>query len=352
MESPLVSIIVPVYNADKYICKCVDSILAQTYKRIEVILINDGSTDKSHSLIKKQYYTDDRLVYIALSNRGVSKTRNYGIGLAKGEYITFVDSDDWIHDSFIEEAVKNIEKYNLDFILGGTEKVFSKYHEKCMVYSEKDILIYQNSMNEFIAKVISNGIVKNSPLNSLFTSGPVCKLFKKNIIKTLKFNEELVIGEDTIFNLEVLEKSKKIGIVPQIWYYYRRNNDSVTQKYNSKIKLHTDKLLSILIEKYYNNTIFRPYLLVRAVQQLHGMLLIYPLNKASDMSFNKQVLFIKRCLKEDMWKRIFEKTDVKKLPSNRFDKLLFWFCSNDMSTAIIILIKCRILMKRLQRKDK
>ena len=106
----LISVIVPVFNVEKYLEKCIESIRNQTYKNLEILLINDGSTDKSLEICNKYLEIDDRIVLLNKENGGLSSARNFGIDNAKGEYITFVDSDDFIHELMYETLVYNLEK--------------------------------------------------------------------------------------------------------------------------------------------------------------------------------------------------------------------------------------------------
>lgn len=128
-QKQLVSIIVPVYNCERYIKDCVNSLINQTYTNLEIILINDGSKDKSAEIIQNQYCGDKRIVFIDKSNEGVSAARNLGIKMAHGDYLMFVDGDDYISTDCIENALEYIQKYNLDFVLGGTQK-FSGHSQK------------------------------------------------------------------------------------------------------------------------------------------------------------------------------------------------------------------------------
>ena len=114
-----ISVIVPVYNAEKYLSRCIDSILNQTYKNFELILINDGSKDNSIEILRKYENIDDRIKVIDNSNNGVSKTRNIGVRLAEGEYIQFIDSDDFIDKNMFEYAINVMEQENADLVMTG-----------------------------------------------------------------------------------------------------------------------------------------------------------------------------------------------------------------------------------------
>lgn len=350
INNPLVSIIVPLYNNEKYVIECFNSLLNQSYKNIEIIAINDGSTDHTHMFLKNFADKDSRITYIKKENTGVSPTRNLGLRYAQGEYITFVDGDDWVSLNFIEAALQYIQKYNLDFVLGGTKKVYGNKYQLCNI--EDDILIYENKMGAFIKKVLSNGKIPLSKLNMCFTSGPVCKLFRKSALSGIEFDSHLVIGEDTVFNLEVLNYVNRVGVVPDIWYYYRINECSATQSFNPAIVEYTEQLLKKLIELGFDSLEYKAFLVERTIQQFQGMLLLYPLHKDSRMGIFKQSQFIKQCLKKNIWKYLLDKNYLSVLPGNKLDKLFMYLCINRMSISIVIFMKSKLLIKRILQKNK
>ena len=113
---PLISVIVPVYNVEKYVEECVESILNQTLKNTEVLIVNDGSTDKSNELVNNLANKDNRITVINQSNKGLSIARTVGVNLARGEYVSFIDSDDWIEKSMCEEMYKSAKNNNCDIV--------------------------------------------------------------------------------------------------------------------------------------------------------------------------------------------------------------------------------------------
>lgn len=342
---PLVSIIVPVYNCECYIKGCVDSLINQSYGNLEIILIDDGSKDNTEAIIRLNYSTDKRVHYIKKVNEGVSRARNLGIQLATGDYITFVDGDDFVSLDFIKKALDLLIRYDLDFVLGGTQRFSKSVHSDYAAKTEDEIIIYDKNLKVLKAKVLSNGIVKDKRLNTCFTSGPVCKLFKTSIVKKVNFMETLTTGEDTVFNLQVLDITKKAGISSNIWYYYRLNEKSATKVYNDNIKEQYEKTLNVLKQTYISDEYMRPYLKVRAVQQFHGMLILHPMHNDSTMTYKQVRVFIKKCLNSEPWKEIFNSHNKYFIPSNGVDKLLSYFCVIHAVDLIYLLVKLRLLLK-------
>lgn len=204
----MISIIIPCYNAEKTIKRCLESVISQTYKNIEIVIINDGSIDKTDSIIKK-YINDNRIKYYNRSNHGIGKTRNFGIKEATGEYITFLDSDDYLPNDAIDNLYKLAQKNKLDLV------VSDYYVDNKNIKSEK--------IKSF---PITN--VKNNP-NLIFdiNLAPWNKLYKKELIENIKFEENLKY-EDAPFVIESIIKAKRIGKLDKGTYYYVVNPNSET----------------------------------------------------------------------------------------------------------------------------
>lgn len=221
MESNVVSIIVPVYNADKYLEDCLNSIINQTYRALEIIIIDDGSTDNSSAIIQDFARKDERIIHIKKTNSGVSSTRNIGLSNASGRYVYFCDADDMLHERIIEILVKSLKNNNIS-IVGYSNDI----HE--MVVEKRTHVL---DRIELIQKIIrGNGFLWN-------------KLFINSIIQEngIIFDDDLSIQEDELFLLEyvfycdyAVENDSKL-------YFYRLNengasrNTSLTEKNSRQI---------------------------------------------------------------------------------------------------------------------
>ncbi len=234
------SIIIPVYNTEKYLNKCIDSVLNQTYSNIEIIIINDGSTDKSLELCNQ--YKDQRIKLFTHENRGVSYTRNIGIDNATGEYIIFVDSDDYIENNAIELINEKIQNSDLDLI----QFAFSTFEAEEMpiaknVFTEK---VISDSINEKI-----NYMIEREVINSIWNKCYNTNILNKN---SIRFAEDIKIGEDLIFNLEYFSYISNFDILNVNLYNYRLNvANSLTKKYNENKYVMLMKVNDIL-EKFAN----------------------------------------------------------------------------------------------------
>ena len=242
-RQPQVSIIVPAYNVENYIERCLNSLVNQTFKDIEIITINDGSTDKSLELLNKYAKEDIRVSVIDLGDEGVSYCRNLGVEKANGKYIMFVDSDDWIDSNMIEAMYKKAEENKLDLVMCSYIREF-KDHSKEKRFNLPEEIIYKEDKvkNELLRKLV--GPVKEELLNPemLDALGTVWgKLYRADILKEnkLKFVDLSEIGsaEDTLFNIFTFNYLKKVMFLNKPMYHYWRDNPkSVTSQYNPKLK--------------------------------------------------------------------------------------------------------------------
>lgn len=209
---PKVSIIVPVYNVEKYLLHCVESILSQTYVDWELLLIDDGSPDGSGSLCDEYASKDSRIRVLHKKNGGVSSARNLGLENATGEWITFVDADDWISPQTLETCSSYFSKY--DVVRFSMKIVYSEHDESKNRYFK---LMYSTDKDEIIGKVLSRSSL-------LGVGGGVYKseLFRRT---NIHFDTSLIMAEDWLVLLNLLAGSKCIIDLPDIFYFYNQQNE-------------------------------------------------------------------------------------------------------------------------------
>lgn len=215
MSQPLICVIVPVYNAEKYLDKCIESVLSQTYKNLEIILIDDGSPDNCPQICDKWAKNDGRIKVIHKENGGVSSARNAGLDKITGEYITFIDSDDWIEQDYISTLLENALTTGADVV------VYSFTFENLQGDAEK--ITTQSGIFE------KNDIVSNYLLDKIRPEA--CgKLINSQIIKSIRFDESFGYAEDLLFNYEVFKQCTKISCINSHKYHYLQEsgNSSTT----------------------------------------------------------------------------------------------------------------------------
>ena len=237
----LISIIVPIYNVEDYLERCITSLIEQTYKNIEIILVNDGSQDKSLKICEKYKNIDSRIRIINKKNGGLSSARNAGIKIAKGKYFVFVDSDDYIDKTMIDFLHKDIQIKKADISICGFYNVFENKIEKSIHCGEEFIL----NSEEVLTLLYSNYCV----LTSLSWN----KIYKREIFDDLKFTEGRV-HEDDIIILDIINKCNIISFNLKPLYYYIQRKNSITG--NFKIN-RLDGLYALNQRDYYFKKINR-----------------------------------------------------------------------------------------------
>lgn len=290
---PKISIIVPVYNVEKYLSCCLDSIKAQTFTDWECILVDDGSSDKSGKICDEYANLDNRFVVIHQKNSGVSVARNRGIDIAKGEWITFVDSDDWIELETFDVVSKKGININTDIICYDMQKVYEN--------GRKEVIPFRN------ISICKNFIKFPTYMNSLCNKVIRRDLFLDNHIF---FNENIIVAEDLDVSFKLFTKAKSVYFLDTVFYNYRVNTDSVTRKDFSQKKI--DDLWSVY-------SILCDYCFDKGIKRKYDKFLRY-LNAVSVKNFLVQekfynpTLFREKSLPFNLW--VYEK---------RFDLFFLYF---------------------------
>ncbi len=254
---PKISIIVPVYNVEKYLPQCLDSIINQTFKDFECICINDGSPDNSLAILKEYASKDSRIRIINQENKGLSISRNIGIKNSKGKYISFLDSDDWIAENCLEVLYSAVEKLQYDIVIGNHQ----------FYYSQED------KYEPYVSNIVINN--KTSSFDkflSAYNFGSVwARLYKREFLESNKMLfVENVVMEDYLFSIIANLLTNKIISVSDNVYFYRKqiasimsNSDNVTisKFYNNiylikelrKRKINSSKIENFLVKSFFHN---------------------------------------------------------------------------------------------------
>jgi len=232
-----ISVIVPVYNTSQYLKKCLESLLNQTLKEIEIICVDDGSTDNSIDILNEYCKKDNRIKIFTQQNKGPSAARNVGIEAAKGEYIGFIDSDDWIDVDFYEKLYNSITSTNSDIAIATILRTYEKT-KKIRVKYDKEETYFKLEDKIKVCNIPKCCYVWN-------------KLYKKELIKNIKFQEGMYY-EDVLWTLPVIKKSQKLTTVPDITYYYRANKNSIVKKVQSAKKQQDSYRVKKIMINFFN----------------------------------------------------------------------------------------------------
>lgn len=228
MTEPMISMIVPVYNTAPYLEKCLDSILGQTFRDFEAFLVNDGSTDNSLEICRDYAATDSRLLVIDKPNAGVSDSRNRALACARGKYLQFIDSDDWLAENSSELLLHAAESTGCDLVVSHFYRVAGDRAAKRGHIKGERILTRTDYAEEML-KAPANyyyGVLWN-------------KLYRRSIVEgsQLRFDPQIKWSEDFLFNLEYLEHARLIAAIPEPTYYYRKREGSLVTNQASLRKM-------------------------------------------------------------------------------------------------------------------
>lgn len=228
MSNPLITVIIPVYNVEKYLKRCIESVLKQTYTNLEIIIINDGSTDKSKNICDNYELLDIRVKVIHQRNAGVSYSRNKGLDIAKGDYIMFVDGDDYIKKDMIENLYIEINNNNnISYVACGYINENKKLNQNMVIPSKKYFMTGKEALYTYFNQ-------SKFEMNYCNVWG---KLYNKDIFKSLRFKN--VNFEDFLIMPYILLQCKNIVYLPYAGYYYSYNYQSIT---NNDDVIHQEKL--------------------------------------------------------------------------------------------------------------
>ena len=226
-----VSVIVPVYNSEKYLSRCIESVLNQKLKEIELLLVNDGSTDNSLEICKKYAGIDNRIKIIDKQNGGVSSARNAGIDAAKGEFIGFVDSDDWINPEMYSNMYKKVKETGSDICICNFFEDYFGYSIPNILKINKNILLKDDIINDLILNMIAPNDIDS---NSMPIMGSVWRLLiNRELIlnNNIRFPLNIHFMEDFLFCINTFLNCSKISIDSRYYYHYCYNNISASRGY-------------------------------------------------------------------------------------------------------------------------
>lgn len=283
-----VSIIVPVYNVENYLCKCLDSLIHQSITSIEIIVINDGSTDRSGELAKTYAQKDHRIRLFHQSNMGLSLTRNRGLKKAKGEYIAFVDSDDWLCENAIEQLYKEAIKKQADMVVANAVFVYSDGRETNPYHRDK--FFYQDKIltgKECFYKLMRN---------RCFAPMVYSYLYKRELIETNKLKFSNILHEDELWTPIAMCHAKKIVILDLDFYFYRQrlgsivNSNNKMERFNSLI--YCSNKLALFAEKYSatDDKEFKSWIYVKVLELYAFACEILPLLNNLEIDFSNKLL--------------------------------------------------------------
>ncbi|MBT2642201.1 glycosyltransferase [Bacillus sp. ISL-41] len=323
---PKISVIIPVYNVEKYLHRCVESVLNQTFQDFEIILINDGSTDHSGQICDELAQKDSRITVIHKNNARVSAARNDGLKLAKGEYVSFIDSDDWIEPEMYQVMIQKAEKLNLDFIMCDYKKKSENYEEERTQPIRGGYYSGDQIKKELFQCLIMFDHIEFPPT----ISNCVC-LIDSNFLRqnNISYDEDIHYCEDSLFGSKMIYHAKRFFYLKGFHFYnYFYNPTSTTNTYNDK-KWNSYLKINERLEKYFEKTDEYDF-----TRQIKINMLYFTLNTLGQIRYSNsnlvcRIQMIEEIMYQPKVKQIFPGFKLPNVPLK--------------TKAIILLIKFRMV---------
>lgn len=331
----MISVIVPVYNVEKYLKQCIDSLLVQTYRDFEIILVDDGSTDSSGLICDEYSKMNSNIKVIHKSNEGLGFARNTGLVYVSGDYVTFVDSDDYVAPTLLENLFKGINEKDVNVCIGGYKKINDSGD---ILYEEKyDTEIYERTTytNEVFIKMLGSlpnkhDSVRMSVWNALYDMS----IINNNNIRFP--SERELISEDLIFDFYYFQHVNKCKLLNNSDYYYRTNPNSLTMTYRKdrfkKTMVFYQHLNTLMINNSFSN---------ESLIRFKKLIFIYvrmcirqEKKKISNLKIKDSLINIKKICEEKSLKKIINEYPVEQL---EFKQKIFIYCIKHKITILLYL---------------
>lgn len=313
MNDPLVSIIVPAYNVQKYLSHCLDSLIQQTYSNFEIIIVNDGSTDKTLEVAQQYSIRDSRLVIINKPNSGVSDSRNIALRQALGEYILFVDADDWLDISTLQVCVERIQKEGADVCFFAYQSEFPNRSDIRTLFSNDRIFTGKEAI-DLQRRIIGPINEELSIPQRLDSYGTIwAKLYRKDILEGIFFEDLNKVGsaEDTLFNTSVFLRVKKAIYLNRPFYHYRKNNEvSITKKFRPNLLNQWSFLFTEMKKNVHTKEAEEAWLNRIAISLFGFDLNVY----GADITLKEKLKLISECLSNTLYVQAYQQFKYQYLP--------------------------------------
>lgn len=335
------SIIVPVYNVEKYLDRCVQSLLNQSLTNIEIILVDDESPDNCPAMCDDYAQKDNRIKVIHKKNGGLGYARNSGLEVVSGEYVTFLDSDDYVERDAYENLYNEAKTKNLDICYFKYRRFTDEGKFTATVTDGHPYYFNgRKQVDEFLLNMV--GINPIKPTQGHFWMSVCMGIFRLDVIKGSGIHfvsERLVASEDLIFHLHLLPHVERIGVLPNVYYNYYVNQSSITTSYSEGKYQRMIKLLSVvkeeLLKHYTWNEIKEHYY----SQQLRIIKIIMRYESISKDSLKEKIYRVKRCCKESVFKEIYIDSVIKEY--SIIDRHLVRFMKYQLALPIILIYKLK-----------
>ncbi len=326
MTDKKISIIVPAYNVENYVGECIESLIAQTYKNLEVIIVDDGSKDNTGKIIDQYAEKDKRILVVHQKNGGLPHARNTGLQYASGDYIMFLDSDDWLDMNCCEIVLNKIQSFDADLLFFEYSKEYKNKTVKMKTYGQKELKFDLTGVKEFF-------------LYDMRTITAWGKIYKSEIIGNQRYNESMKTAEDVDFNFRVYKKTKRALYIDDNLLHYRILENSAIHGFDPKID---DKLSNVIDslyewaqEDFEHMEAYYSFVAIAYILICQNKICSNP-----GLNFLKKVSEISRIGENSSYKKLFDNIDKVKIPKSR--KLIVWLGKRRFYFCIAIIVNMKL----------
>lgn len=340
--SPIISVIIPVYNADKFLHTCLESVINQTYHSLQIICVDDGSTDTSLNILTAYAQRDHRILVIHKDNEGVSLARNAALDAATGDYLLFVDGDDWIEPDTCAIALEALRKNHADVVMWSYIRETSEGARKKTIF-DTDIFFDQQAVKEKLYRRMVGAYAEETakPENADALCTVWGKLYRRDIIETnqIRFHDIRQIGtyEDGLFNLNVFSKVNTAVFLNRHLYHYRRDNStSITTAYNAHMPAQWDTLFDLLQKHISENSIDDTFFVALRNRIVFGLIALGINETERHDGIHKTLSRIRQLINKPRYREAIRGFDFHYLPIHW--KLFFLFAKFRFAAGVYLLL--------------
>lgn len=337
--SKKVSVIIPVYNVEKYLEICMESLLGQTYRECEFVFVDDGSTDSSGKILDTYSIKDARVRVMHQNNSGISAARNSALQEITGEYVTFLDSDDWLDLNAIEVALTFLETNNLDIVMWPYYSEYAHTSMKRPFLGDEERTWDESHTPEMLRRIIGpyrQELATPHELDSCVTVWG--KLYRREVIDGIRFLDMKKIGvEDAVFNIEAFSRAKRVGYITSCYSHYRKNNDnSITQSYKSDLIDRWRGLYKWIQDFLKQNGATEDFYEAFSNRICLHMIGIGLNELSNPAGFFKKAKKLRKILSSEPWARAYKRLSFQYFPIKW--KVFFFLCKHKQTELLLMML--------------
>lgn len=354
---PKLSVVVPVYNVEKYIGEMIESLQKQTLRDLQIILVDDGSPDRSGEICDEYAAKDDRITVIHKPNGGVGAARNDGLDAATGEWIVFCDSDDWVEPDAFEKLVDAGEKAGADVVFGDANLVYGEHIQKAYFYDREFVMREREELDKLIAADFSRAYCFDPAAGgpAFGYGGPWNKLVRRQLLldNDIRFDLRVKgIFDDILYTAYIFAAAKVVAYVHVPVYNYRQLGSSITHSYKANLLEINDAIFNSwqeFMEKYGKDGQFQKPYYANVIRRFKSTLGLYFFSEKNTKPFRAQCAELKALMETEPYRTALREVDESKL-HNKYDKLIWQAAKTGSPVGVYLVYKLSVLIKKVKEK--